>query len=75
MVIWTVIIVLIGLAGGYLLLMIFSNMEKVDAIDVFFGRWIVDPSKLNRKGRFYRGMLFVYWGIVALLVAIFEALR
>ncbi len=75
--IWILIIavIIIGLVGGYFQLMLFSNLDKRDNGNIFFGAWVFNPDALNEKGKYYKKVIFIYWALVIVLVVSIQLLR
>jgi uncharacterized RDD family membrane protein YckC len=76
-IIWVLVgfIIVIGVVGGYFQLMLFSNLEKKDIANVFFGAWVFKSENLNEKGQYYRKAIFVCWLLVIILVFIIQTMR
>jgi hypothetical protein len=69
-----VVVIIIGLIGGYFQLMIFANLRKKNTANILFGSWVFNPDNLNEQGKFYRKAIFVCWLLgIALVVFILNS--
>ena len=62
-----IVIIFIGVVGGYFQLQMFSHFKEHGTVNVFSGAWIFDEDLLTDDGKKYRSKIIICWLIVAVL--------
>ena len=64
-----VIIVVLGLVGGYYHQLIISDMKEGKAAYTWFGGWVFCPEHLDENGKRYRKIIIACW-VVGMALAV-----
>lgn len=68
-------VVFIGFLGGYFQLRLMEYIKHKNAVNIFLGWWVFDPSALESEGRNYRRKILICWSVVGLLVVLILSLQ
>jgi len=70
-----IVVVFIGLIGGYFQLRLMEYIKHKNAVNIFFGWWVFDPSGLESEGKYYRKKILICACLAGLLMAVILSLQ